>query len=239
MVVAPDPALRSHTAAVAPRIRQYGSEVRTALVSTVVALVLGGCSGPDAPAPAGATPAATPTVIVPPVPPVPTPTPTPTGTPEQQALAWTGEVCTALVPVVSQLTQAPGIDVNAPEATRQAWLAYLGDGLATTDRARQAVAAAGPAPVAGGDAIADQIRGQLADLRFDLADAQGQIAQADPGSATGLARALVSGSRVLGALVNGAKVAGTLNRDPTLRAAYQQTPACAQLQRAGAPPPSR
>ena len=53
-------------------------------------------------------------------------------------------------------------------------------------------------------------------------------------------RALVGVTRVVGALLNGAEVAGTVNRDPTLEAAYAASPSCAQLQRAGKPstPPS-
>ena len=105
----------------------------------------------------------------------PPPDPTPTATPEEQALAWTESVCAALVPVVARLTAAPGFDLGAPEATRQAYLTYLDEGLATTDRARAALAAAGPAPVPDGDVIAEQVRGDVADLRADLAEARDQV----------------------------------------------------------------
>ena len=205
----------------------------------VLAALVGGCSA-TAPAPASA-PASTAPSVPPSVPPSPSPvaTPTPTGTPQEQAVAWTEAVCGALVPVVVRLTDAPGIDLNAPEATRQAWLGYLDGGLAATDEARAAVAAAGPAPVANGDVVADQVRGDLADLRADVAGARTQLERADPGSATGVGRALVGGSRLLGALLNGARVAGTLNRDPVLRDAYARSPSCARLQRSGATPPTR
>ncbi len=43
-------------------------------------------------------------------------------------------MCAALVPVVARLTAAPGFDLGAPEATRQAYLTYLDEGLAATDR---------------------------------------------------------------------------------------------------------
>jgi hypothetical protein len=43
---------------------------------------------------------------------------------------------------------------------------------------------------------------------------------------------------VVGALLNGAEVAGTVNRDPTLEAAYAASPTCAQLQRSGKPSPA-
>ena len=187
-----------------------------AVVGGLVGALLVACGGGDAPAPAP---------------------PTPTASPEELALAWTESVCGALVPVVAGLTAAPRIDVGAPEATRQAYLTYLADGIATTDRARAALAAAGPAPVVDGDVIAEQVRGDVAELRTDLVDARTQIEQVDPGSAVALGRALVGLGSVVRALLNGAEVAGTINRDPLLRDAYARAPACAQLERPGAAPP--
>jgi hypothetical protein len=185
--------------------------VSVALVLTTGAL-LAGCGGSAPPAP-------------PPAAPAPPPTPE----------AWTESVCAALVPVVARLTAAPGFDLAAPEATRQAYLTYLDEGLAATDRARAELAAAGPAPVPDGDVIAEQVRGDVADLRTDLAEARDQVQRTDTGSAVAFGRALVGVTRVVGALLNGAEVAGTINRNPTLEAAYEASPSCAQLQRAGAP----
>jgi hypothetical protein len=204
------------------------------LVSAVLgAVVLAGCGGGAVVPPAAtAQPTAEP---VPTVAPVPVVTPTPTVVPQVTALVWTDAVCAALVPVVAQLTAAPPVRLDAPEATRQAYLAYLADGLTTTDRARAALEAAGPAPVADGAAISEQVRGDVADLRAHLVDAQQQVQQTDPGSAAGLGRALVSGTDLVGALLKGAQVAGTINRDPVLHDAYQRSPTCARLQRSGAP----
>ena len=189
------------------------------LVLACAAALLVACGGAPAPAP-------------------PTPSPTPTATPEEQALAWTESVCAAVVPVVARLTAAPAVRFDAPAETRQAYLTYLTDGLATTDRARATLAAAGPAPVPDGDAVAEQVRGDVADLRADLVDARTQVERADPGSAVALARALVGGSKLVSALLNGAQVGGTINRDPALHAAYDRAPSCAQLQRSGAAPPT-
>jgi len=41
-------------------------------------------------------------------------------------------VCAALVPVAARVTDAPGVDLSAPEATRQAYLAYLAESLTAT-----------------------------------------------------------------------------------------------------------
>jgi hypothetical protein len=198
-----------------PRRGVLLARIATALVAALVA----GCGG-AAPAPPSPTAA-------------PVASPTPTGTPQEQALAWTGSVCAALVPVVARLTAAPPLDLSSPEVTRQAYLTYLADGLATTDRARDALVAAGPAPVANGDAIAEQVRGEVADLRAHLVDARDQVQRADPGSAVAVGRALVSGSNLIGALLSGAQVAGTINRNPALHEAYDRSPSCMQLQRSG------
>ena len=198
--------------------------------------VLAGCSG-GAAGPAGAT--ATPTVEPLPTVVAPTVPPTTTVIPQVTALVWTDAVCAALVPVVAQLTAAPPVRLNAPEATRQAYLSYLAEGLTTTDRARAALELAGPAPVTDGAAIAEQVRGDVADLRALLVDAQQQVQQTDPDSAAGLGRALVSGTNLVGALLKSAQVAGTINRDPVLHDAYERSPTCARLQRSGATvPPS-
>lgn len=184
--------------------------VPMALATAVTALVTG-CGGSAPPAPPPATP---------------TPPPTPQ--------AWTESVCAALVPVVARLTAAPRLDLGAPEATRQAFLVYLDEGLAVTDRARTELAAAGPAPVPDGDVIAEQVRGDVADLRTDLADARDQVQRTDTSSAVAIGRAVVGVTRVASALLNGAEVAATVTRDPTLETAYEASPSCAQLQRNGA-----
>jgi hypothetical protein len=193
---------------------QRGRPGRSAGVALACVLVAAaGCGGGSAPAP------------------IP---PTPTATPEEQALAWTESVCAAVVPMVAQLRAAPAVRLDATAETRQAYLAYLNDSLATTDRARAALAAAGPAPVPGGDAIAEQVRGDVADLRADLVDARTQVERSDPGSAVSLGRALVGGGKLVSALLNGAQVGGTINRDPVLHDAYDRAPSCAQLQRSAA-----
>jgi hypothetical protein len=191
------------------------------LPAMVAAALLAGCGGSGSSAPPAAAGSSAALSAV----------PTPVPTPE----AWTESVCAALVPVISRLTAAPGLDLNAPEATKQAYLTYLNEGVAVTDQARARLAAAGAAPVPDGDVIAEQVRGEVADLRVDLTAARDQVQRTDTSSAVAIGRAIVGVSRVVGALLNGAQVAATVNRDPTLAAAYTVSPSCAQLQRSGAP----
>jgi hypothetical protein len=191
------------------------------LPAMLVAALLAGCGGSGSSAPPAAAGSSAALSAV----------PAPVPTPE----AWTESVCAALVPVISRLTAAPGLDLNAPEATKQAYLTYLNEGVAVTDQARARLAAAGAAPVPDGDVIAEQVRGEVADLRVDLTAARDQVQRTDTSSAVAIGRAIVGVSRVVGALLNGAQVAATVNRDPTLAAAYTVSPSCAQLQRSGAP----
>jgi hypothetical protein len=163
--------------------------------------------------------------------------PAPTRTPQEQAFDWTETVCGALAPVIGYLTAAPSLDLNAREATRQAYLTYLTEGIARTDQARATLAAAGPAPVPDGDVIADLVRGQAAELRTNLVDARALVEGTDTTSAIALGRAAVGVSKVVNALLNGAEVARTLARDPTLHAAYEQAPACIRLRNPDAPTP--
>ncbi len=74
-----------------------------------------------------------------------------------------------------------------------------------TDQARARLAAAGAAPVPDGDVIAEQVRGEVADLRVDLTAARDQVQRTDTGSAVAIGRVIVGVSRVVGALLNGAR----------------------------------
>lgn len=109
----------------------------------------------------------------------------------QEAVQWADTVCGALVPVVDRLKAPPGFDLTAPAATRDAYSSYLGAALAATDGAQQTITAAGPAPVDGGDQVAQKVRDQVTELRNDLSDAKDQVDRADPNDANALGRAAV------------------------------------------------
>jgi hypothetical protein len=149
--------------------------------------------------------------------------------PAAQTVAWTDSVCGALVPVAESLVNPPGFDVTAPAATREAYLAYLANAESATDTAAQQVAAAGPAPVDGGEQVTEDVRAQLTDLSDDLADARNQIEQADPNDATAVGRFAVAAGNVVGAVGNTAQALQALDGDPRLDAAFEQAASCQQL----------
>jgi hypothetical protein len=149
--------------------------------------------------------------------------------PTEQTVAWTDSVCGALVPVAENLADPPEFDLTAPAATRDAFVAYLTQAQAATDRALEGVAAAGSAPVDGGDQVAEDVRADLTELRDDLGDARTQLEQADASDAAAVGRSAVAAGNVVGALGNQAQTLSALDGSPRLDAAFEQAASCEQL----------
>ena len=189
------------------RLHRPGLRVRLAV--TAAALALAGCAADPTPA-APATPPAT-------------------VDPAEQTVAWTDSVCGALVPVAESLLSPPELDVTAPAATREAYLAFLARSEAAADAALEDVAAAAPSPVPDGQQVADDVRAQLTDLRDDLRDARAQLEQADPDDAVGIGRSVVAAGNVVGAVGNSAQALSALDGDPRLDAAFDQAQSCQRL----------
>lgn len=183
-----------------------------ALAAAAATLTLTAC-GADAAAPSapGAAPA------------------TATVEPQEQTVAWTDSVCGAVVPVAESLLNPPGFDLTAPGPTRAGYVAYLAKAQAATDKAVQEVAAAGAAPVEGGQEAADEVRDQLTDLRDDLGDARTQLERIDPNDANAIGRAAIAAGNVVGAVGNNVQVLNALDGNPRLDAAFEQASSCQRL----------
>jgi hypothetical protein len=178
----------------------------------VAGLALTGCGQDPTPTPPAAPPAADPTAAV-----------------SEQTVQWTDSVCGALVPVAESIANPPEFDVTAAAATRDAYSSYLIQAQAAADQALEDIAAAGPAPVDGGEQIAQEVRNDVTELRDDLADARTQLEQSDPGDVPGVGRAVVAAGNVVGAIGNNAQALSTLDGDPRLDAALDQAPSCERL----------
>lgn len=201
-----------------PRLHRPRPRGRLAVAVIAAALPLIGCGASPTPAPA-------------------TPTTAATVTPAEGTVAWTDSVCGALVPVAESLTNPPAVDPTAPGASRDAFLAYLAKAQGATDTALQDVSAAGAAPVDNGQQVADDVRGQLTQLRDDLGDAQTQLEQADPNDATALGRSALAVGNVIGAVGNSAQALNALTGNPQLNAAAEQAASCQRLR--AVPTPGR
>ena len=184
-----------------------------ALLFTAMSLALTAC-GVDAPPPAA---------------PSPTVAPTTTAAAAEPTVAWVGQVCSAVAPVLTTLGAPPPIDPDALPVTRQAYLTYLDQAIAQTDTALPVLVAAGPPPIEGGQQLADQLTTQLTDLRTDLANARSELATADPSNPASLLPALTAARSALAAVGNAAKAIGELVADQRLQSAFDQAPACGSL----------
>lgn len=202
------------------RLHRPGSRWPLAVAAATAALTLAACSSgttPSATAPATATAPANAVA------------PATAAAPQEQTVAWTDSACGAVVPVAESLLNPPGFDLTAPGPTRDAYVAYLAKAQGATDKALQDVAAAGPAPVDGGQQVADDLRDQLTDLRDDLGDARTQLEQVDPNDANAIGRAALAAGNVIGAVGNNVQVLQALDGDPRLDAAFEQAQSCERL----------
>jgi hypothetical protein len=183
-----------------------------AVLTAAVGLALAGCGQETALATTPATaPAAEPTAV------------------SEQAVQWTDSVCGALVPVTESLANSPGFDLTAPAASRDAYLAYLAQAQAATDRALENIAAAGPAPVDGGQQVTEEVRSDVTELRDDLADARTQLEQADANDPAAIGASVVAAGNIVGAVANNAQALSVLDGNPRLDAAFEQAQSCQRL----------
>jgi hypothetical protein len=157
------------------------------------------------------------------------------GTAGPEAVAWTGSVCEALVPVAQTLRTPPEIDVTAPQTAQQAYRDYLLQARTQAEQAQQQLSTLGAPPVEDGEELVQDVQEQVADLREDVTEALGRVEAADPNNPLAIGEAVVAGGNVLGAVGNNVQAVGALTDEPELRNAFEQAPACAELRDAGNP----
>lgn len=151
-------------------------------------------------------------------------------TPTHEAVAWADSACGALNPVVEFVQAPPPVELSDPASTRQAYLDYLETAHERAGDALQTVDEAGPPPVPGGEELVRDVRDQLGDLQDDLRDARSRLEAAAPGDPAGVGEALVAAGNVVGAMGNTAHAVAAISGDPQLRPAFEQAPACKDLQ---------
>ena len=171
-------------------------------------------------------------------PPAPQPTPAPQpapATPTDEAIAWTGSMCSDLVPVVEALRTPPRVNLANGAATRQAYLDYLGDAQQRAEQARRAVDVAEPAPVPGGAEVVQDVRDRVAELREDLASARARVEAANPGDTAAVGEAIAAAGSVLGSLGNSAQARAAISVDPQLHLAFERAQPCEPLRTIAGP----
>ena len=191
-----------------------GAVLRRPLAVVVVAagFALAGCGNNSTNAPGASSTVPSPPVM----------SSTPPGQPQAAVVSWATSMCQALRPALAQLGSPPQPDLNNTATTRQAYINYLGNARNATQQATDRLSSIGPPPVANGPQILGQMTTQLNQLRDSLNDTLTQLNQPNPDDSAAMLQAFSVASHVVG-LIN------SLNADPQLRAAIDQTPECQNL----------
>ncbi len=111
-------------------------------------------------------------------------------------------------------------------ATRDAYLTYLAQEQAATDRALDGIATAGPAPVDNGEQVTEEVRSEspsCARPRRCRPGSRGDARTAAIGSS------VVAAGNIVGAVANSAQALSALDGNPRIDVAFDQAQSCQQL----------
>ncbi len=185
-------------------------------VAVAATMTLTGCSTTvtGAPAPVGSSPASD----------VPRTT---------DPVAWTDQVCGSLLPFVEASTNEPQFDQSNPGATLKVLSDYLGQTVSAIDQALAGLDAAGPAPVADGEAFAAKLKDALTVVRASFEKSKAAIDKVDPNDMTQLLSALPQVLAPLRDLPQLQDSTTGLKSNPELKAAAAKAPNCQKLDTAG------
>jgi len=149
--------------------------------------------------------------------------------PTKDPVAWTNNVCGALLPFKQSLATTPQLDQNDPTAAAKSLSAFLGKSESAIDQSLSGLDAVGPAPVADGDAAVIKIKAALTTVRSSFDKAKTALDGIDPTNATQVATTLPT---VFASLEDISKIQDPttdIKNNPTLKAAYAQAPNCQTL----------
>jgi hypothetical protein len=155
--------------------------------------------------------------------------------PEDQTVQWVDVVCSSVVPVVGTLRTPPAPDLDDLAATQQAYSGYLADAIVQAEEALTDIESAEPPPIDGGQQVADDVYGDVAQMRDDLVDAKARVDGVDPADPAALGPAVAGAGDVLSSLGSSAQATTTLSEDPRLEPAFQQAGSCEPLREVGTP----
>jgi hypothetical protein len=186
--------------------------VRTALLAAVVAaaLTLTACSTSVSGASVGAT----------------------SLPPTSDPVVWMNRVCGSLLPLQQTLKTAPKHTGDDPTATAESISAFLGRSETAIDRSLADLDAAGPSPVAGGDAAMAELKSALTTIRTSIDRTKTALDKIDPTNALEVASMLPTVFVLLAELVKIQYSTTDLPENAVLQAAAAQSPNCQTLKTA-------
>jgi hypothetical protein len=148
-------------------------------------------------------------------------------------VAWMDKVCGSLLPLQQSLSAEPRFDQNDPAAGVKALSDFLGRGEAAVDQALSGLDAAGPSPVADGDAAVARVKSALTTVRSAFDQVKTTIDKIDPNNPADLVTALPQAVAPLEQLSKLQDPTADLKSSPELKAAAAKAPNCQTLEKSG------
>jgi hypothetical protein len=194
--------------------------VRTALLAglAAAALALTGCSTAVTGSPVGANSDAAGTTALPPTP---------------DPVVWMDRVCGSLLPLQQTLKTVPQNTGDNATATAASISAFLGRSETALTTTLTDLDAAGPSPVAGGDAAVGKLEAALTTVRTSIVRTKTALDNIDPTNAFEVASTLPTVFVSLADLVKIQDSTTDLRNNPGLQAAAAQAPNCQSLRTSG------
>jgi hypothetical protein len=151
------------------------------------------------------------------------------------AIAWTDQVCGALIGFTRAATEDPKVDPADPVAATQEVSRYLSVTADELQRSVSALDAVGPSPVEGGDQYVARLSEALSRIRAGFESARTQLVGIDTSNPRAFATAFPTAVAPLQELRNLPDPTEGLRSNEELRAASQQARSCHELREMGTP----
>jgi hypothetical protein len=140
---------------------------------------------------------------------------------------WANGYCVAVGSLVGDLATMPSVDPSSPRRAVQTSGALLGSMIAGLDKAAAGLKALPPAPVAGADAVRDNMVAEFAGVRADAAAAKQRLDKA--GAAPTIDQSTLNAARGPLDEVSRLDVLAGFETVPDLLTAAAHAPVCQQL----------
>jgi hypothetical protein len=151
---------------------------------------------------------------------------------EQGAVAWVDQICGSLLPYVKAAVSPPN-PAAAPDAATlvQDISNWLSESEESAGSAISGMAAAGPAPIAGGDDVVRRLSSSLETMQASFRDARTRIERVDINDRQELQREVPAAVESVERLASTSSPMADLQRNPELAQAGKEAAGCQQIAR--------
>jgi hypothetical protein len=147
-------------------------------------------------------------------------------------VAWSNDVCGALLPFVEGVANAqPDLNPSDPTAAVTGLQNFLDAAVTGAQASLTDLEDTPPSPVEGGDEFVTNLRSALTQFRDGLEMARSELEGVDPANPQSVAAALPAALTALQGLENVPNPAAGLESNPELQAAGEEAPNCQTIER--------